>query len=323
MRQKIVAAAAALAILASGGLVGCSNGDDGSAKASGDFPSVQVAKDKTKAPEIGKGSGKAPKKLESRVIREGKGAAIKKTDTVSVDYVGQTWQGNVFDQSYNKTSGPAVFPLEGVIPGWQDGLAGKHVGDRVELVIPPDQAYGDQEQKDASGKVTIPKKSTLVFVVDILGHIDTTDLSALSKAKETGNKIPDWLTISGKLGAKPTVKLKEGAEAPTEQQVIILAEGKGPAIGADDYVAAHVTAVPFGNTDQAVSTWDRGGMQVTQGPVGSSPMYNGIKIGTRALVMTPKGTASNEQAVPAAVYVVDYGAKMSSVRADSEKAKKK
>ncbi|MEU7737368.1 FKBP-type peptidyl-prolyl cis-trans isomerase, partial [Streptomyces griseus] len=39
------------------------------------------------------------------------------------------------------------------------------VGSRVLLVIPPDQAFGDQQQQ------AIPKNSTLVFAVDILAKV--------------------------------------------------------------------------------------------------------------------------------------------------------
>ena len=52
--------------------------------------------------------------------------------------------------------------LQGVIKGWTQGLKGKKVGSRVELVIPADLAYGN----DTGGS---KPSGTLVFVVDILG----------------------------------------------------------------------------------------------------------------------------------------------------------
>lgn len=311
MRTRLMAACAAATLAFSLGIAGCS-GSDGGAEATGTFPGVSG--EAGSQPTIDKGKGKAPAKLASRVITEGDGATIKETDTVCVDYVGQTWDGKVFDHSFGATSEPRVFSLQQVVAGWTKGLAGKKVGDRVEIVIPPDMGYGDQEQRDAQGKVTIPKNSTLVFVVDIHGAIDATDTKALTKATPNAKAdIPSWLHVKGDLGKKPEITIDANAEAPTEQKVIILAEGKGERIEADDYVAAHVTAAAIGE-DTRQSTYDMGAMQVTNGPIGQSVMYNGIAIGTRAIVLTPAGKASNGMDMPAGVYVVDYGAKMNGTR---------
>ena len=48
--------------------------------------------------------------------------------------------------------------------GWDKGLVGKHVGDRVLLVIPPSLGYGASPQSELA-------KNTLVFTVDILGTV--------------------------------------------------------------------------------------------------------------------------------------------------------
>ena len=57
------------------------------------------------------------------------------------------------------------FSLDGVIPGWTEGLVGMKVGGRRELIIPGALAYGDQPP-EGSG---IEPNETLVFVIDILG----------------------------------------------------------------------------------------------------------------------------------------------------------
>jgi len=46
-----------------------------------------------------------------------------------------------------------------VIKGWDQGLVGKHVGDRVLLVIPPALGYG------AAGQSGIAPNETLIFLV--------------------------------------------------------------------------------------------------------------------------------------------------------------
>lgn len=112
-----------------------------------------------------------PKQLVDQVLIKGKGAEVKSGQTVAMQYSGAAWKPNagkekaeLFDSSW-KTGQPfsTVIGKGQVIKGWDTGIVGKHVGDRVLLVIPADQAYG----KEAKGK-TLPANSTLVFVVDIL-----------------------------------------------------------------------------------------------------------------------------------------------------------
>lgn len=112
-------------------------------------------------PQISVEGATAPTALVSQDLIKGKGAEVKATDTLTVNYVGVTLVGGTkFDSSYDRGE-PASFPLTGVIQGWTQGLAGKTVGSRVLLVVPKDLAYGDQGQGEAKGD--------LVFVVDILG----------------------------------------------------------------------------------------------------------------------------------------------------------
>ncbi|MGW6536991.1 FKBP-type peptidyl-prolyl cis-trans isomerase [Streptomyces sp. NPDC055051] len=126
-----------------------------------DLPKVGTNTD-GKAPSLTVPKTDAPKTLVSNYVIEGKGEVVKPTDTLTVQYQGVLWNGTPFDSSYERGGTPVSFPLSGVIQGWSKGLAGKKVGSRVLLVVPPADGYGDQEQ----GK--IPAKSTLVFTVDIL-----------------------------------------------------------------------------------------------------------------------------------------------------------
>lgn len=112
-------------------------------------------------PEISVAGVAAPTALVAQDLIKGKGAEVKATDTLTVNYVGVALAGGkVFDSSFDRGE-KATFPLTGVIKGWTQGLTGKTVGSRVLLVVPKDLAYGDQGQGDAKGD--------LVFVVDILG----------------------------------------------------------------------------------------------------------------------------------------------------------
>jgi peptidylprolyl isomerase len=106
---------------------------------------------------------KAPTKLVSEYVIEGSGPVVKASDTLLLQYKGVLWDnGKEFDATYTRKQ-LADFPLAQLIKGWQQGLAGKKVGSRVMLVVPPDLGYGKQGQPP-----TIPANSTLVFTLDIL-----------------------------------------------------------------------------------------------------------------------------------------------------------
>lgn len=112
-------------------------------------------------PEISVEGIAPPTELIAQDLIKGSGAAVKATDTLTVNYVGVNLSDGVkFDSSFDRGE-PASFPLNGVIKGWTQGLEGKTVGSRVLLVIPQDLAYGEAGQGEAKGH--------LVFVVDILG----------------------------------------------------------------------------------------------------------------------------------------------------------
>lgn len=77
-----------------------------------------------------------------KIIDPGKGQIPNATDTVTVNYLGTLTDGNEFDSSY-KRGKPANFPLNGVIKGWTEGLQLIKEGGKIQLVIPPELAYGD------------------------------------------------------------------------------------------------------------------------------------------------------------------------------------
>jgi peptidylprolyl isomerase len=108
---------------------------------------------------------KSVSKLGVYPIIEGNGPVVKAGQTLLVEYVGQVYpDGKVFDESWSNPE-PTSFPIGtgGVIPGWDQGLAGQHVGSRVILVIPSALAYGT-----ATTGSPVPPNSDLIFAVDIL-----------------------------------------------------------------------------------------------------------------------------------------------------------
>jgi peptidylprolyl isomerase len=96
------------------------------------------------------------------VLKKGHGAAVKPTDTVTFNYLGEIYKATApFDESYTRK--PFTGSLANLIQGWKIGLSGVKVGSRVLLQIPPAYGYGAQ----GSGS-TIPGNATLWFVIDVV-----------------------------------------------------------------------------------------------------------------------------------------------------------
>jgi FKBP-type peptidyl-prolyl cis-trans isomerase len=84
-------------------------------------------------------------------------------DIVWVHYTGKLTTGEQFDSSIGQK--PLKFTLGkgDVIKGWDEGIAGMKVGEKRNLVIPADLAYGPER------KGNIPPNSVLVFDVELIG----------------------------------------------------------------------------------------------------------------------------------------------------------
>ena len=129
------------------------------------LPTVKGFLGETPKIEFDAGS-KPPADLVVETLHEGDGPVVQAGQTIEVNYLGETWGGTEFDSSFRR--GDTVeFPIGVgmVIKGWDEGLVGKKVGDRVLLSIPPHKGYGNQGMPAAG----IKGSDTLVFVVDIVG----------------------------------------------------------------------------------------------------------------------------------------------------------
>lgn len=87
----------------------------------------------------------------------------------TVHYIGWLTDGTKFDSSVDRGT-PITFPYGArqVIPGWDTGFEGMHVGGKRRLFIPYQLAYGESGRPPV-----IPAKADLIFDLEFVGQSDT------------------------------------------------------------------------------------------------------------------------------------------------------
>ena len=103
--------------------------------------------------------------LQYEVISKGEGesASPSADNTVKVHYEGKLLGGSIFDSSYARGE-PIEFPLNGVIPGWTEGVQLMSEGDKFRFFIPPALAYGERGTPGGP----IGPNEALVFEVELI-----------------------------------------------------------------------------------------------------------------------------------------------------------
>lgn len=258
-----------------------------------------IAGDVGAEPTVTWGDGaEEPSNVTTKVLTSGDGAEVAASDIVVGNYVGWQWGSDTtFDSSWMRGS-IAAFALDQVITGWRCGLAGTHVGDRVELVIPADYGYGT----DAS---TGAPTGTIVFVIDIVDAASAdTFSSATADATMVGEQaVSDrGLTVSGDLGTGATVTVADGATQPTQTEFIVLAQGAGEAVGADSTVMLQMAFSAWDNS-VSQSSWEMEQPQVLSmaTATGLSGLV-GVPVGSRVVALLPADASTG---TPAYAYVID------------------
>lgn len=102
--------------------------------------------------------------LNMKIIKEGAGKVAKVGDNVSVLYKGSLLDGTVFDASDKHNNQTLDFTVGAgqLIKGFDAAVVGMKEGEKIEVTLPPDMAYGDK----AVG--SIPANSTLVFEIELV-----------------------------------------------------------------------------------------------------------------------------------------------------------
>jgi len=127
-----------------------------------DIELISFTPSPTKAPPDVKGppkdAGYSVSGLAYKSLQPGTGEKHpRSSSTVTVHYTGWTTDGKMFDSSVVRGQ-PATFKLDGVIPGWTEGLQLMVEGQKMRFWIPEKIAYKGQQ----------PPYGTLVFDVELI-----------------------------------------------------------------------------------------------------------------------------------------------------------
>ena len=107
------------------------------------------------------GYQKTPSGLVYKVLNEGSGANFTDKDVVMVKYTGKHIHGKEFDSSKDEA---VPFQLNQVVPGFAEMIKLMKPGQKVEVIIPSDLAYGPEGREP-----TIGSNETLVFEMETVG----------------------------------------------------------------------------------------------------------------------------------------------------------
>lgn len=288
MRPRALAAVTAVGLLA---IAACGGDDDEAGPTTGSGVTATTAPTEAGPPTTGSGAttvpedsvvdgtlvpasipdveipSETPTELVVTEIAPGSGPKAGNGDMVLVNYVGvRSEDGTQFDTNYG---GGPPFPVTlgagGVIEGWDQGLQGVQAGERLQLDIPADLAYGDQPQGDV-----IKAGDALSFVIDVLGIVPKAQLA--DPPDETD--VPTSDEPASKLLVED-VKPGDGAE---------LAEG--------DTAIVHLAAARADTGEVLQSTWTTGQPQpivLADGQILPALVEKlpGMKVGGRRAVTIP------------------------------------
>lgn len=104
-----------------------------------------------------------PSGLHYKILKKGNSKRANTSDSVRVHYKGTRIDGTIFDNSF-KRGQPADFSLQGVVPGFAEGLTKVGEGGKIILFIPSDLAYGDNPRRGG----VIQPGDTLIFECELI-----------------------------------------------------------------------------------------------------------------------------------------------------------
>jgi peptidylprolyl isomerase len=251
----------------------------------GPLPAITAGTKFGEKPTVAKGTGDPSKDVAVKTVIAGNGRTVAENDYIQANYLGQIWSsGKVFDNSYDRKTALVIQLAQGgIIDGWRYGLAGKKVGSRVELAVPPTWGYGKQGNSQAGIKGT----DTLVFVVDIEKTFNAKSSAQGKTVAQDNIDLPKVGTNTD--GKAPSIDVPK-KDAPTKLVANYVIEGDGEEVKADSSVLVQYKGVLWDGGKEFDSSYSRS--QLTSFPLsqvvkGWSQGLTGKKVGSRVLIVVP------------------------------------
>ena len=225
-------------------------------------------------------------KTETRVITEGKGAALKTGQVASVSLaVVNGTSGKTVNSNYEQS--PTGLPVGDttVIAGLKKALDNQKIGSRILVAIPPADGFGTT----GATSLGIAADDTMVVLMDIRSAV-TMLPQATGKAVAPKKGLPSVVFNKDKAA---TVTIPKGEKPPTKLVVQPLVQGTGAEVKKGQTVRATYTGVLWRTGKVFDSAWAHQPAYI-EFPVGGGQVIGGWdkavvgqKVGSRLLLVVP------------------------------------
>lgn len=250
-------------------------------------------------PEINFPGSKPPQSLVTKVLDQGdgKGQTVGDSDFVVVDYYGKIWGGATLPDSTITDSGePRGFSLtDPPIKAWS-ALRGAKVGQRLMLVVPPSEGYGDL----GSESIGVKKDDTLAYVVDIRLAVSP-GASDQFQTTPTNEALPSGIVVSPAENGGFAVDATAAGSYPTKQQSFVYAQGNGEAVQPGQSVVVKQISADWGKATEA-GDWNN--PKLNTAPA-STLKAEGLPLGSIVVTVYP-ATSSSDPRVELAQILASY-----------------
>ncbi len=208
--------------------------------------------------------------LQYIVVTAGEGESPQAGDMVNMHYSASLPDGTMIADSYS-TGQPssAIMGREQLLPGWEEGVLLMKTGGKMQMLLPPELAFGEQ------GYGMIPANSQVVLEVELISveptpapmEVDENDLVT------TDSGLQYYEIESGE-----GIESVEGSTVTTNYAIWVQGQDEDLFIGSSD--AGGPAIFPLGPADMVFPGWDEGA--------------TGMKVGGKRLLIIPAELALGE-----------------------------
>ncbi|QIX26700.1 hypothetical protein ncot_08840 [Nocardioides sp. JQ2195] len=271
-------------LLIMAGLSAC--GDDTGAGTSfdGDTGKVSVAGDFGKEPKLTFDGSLSVSQTKVDVMSEGDGPTLEDGDAVFANlYIANGYTGEQAASTWDDGGRTTMIEVaDNPFPAFKEALAGQHVGSRIAVQAPPEDAFGEA----GNDNLAIAGSDTVVFVIDLVKKLPDSIEAGKARSPEGGPRIVE------KDGTITGLKFTGKTAAINKLTTETLVDGKGPkAKDGDTLVVKYLGQVNGKNEVFDENFSDSSRFPVTLGAGGSIKGWQdgltGVKAGSRVLLRIP------------------------------------